>query len=101
MGFPFVGGVRLNLGGVTPLHELDIGISAPANATAQDQVVVARAVPFHSSVAWTVDERAHFENGQYVTASPPFTGVVAGGSYAFLKSAGGCVSYVTSGASST
>lgn len=93
--YPFVGGVRIDLGGVVPLSELKVAVSAPPNATAADQVVVARAIPFLNGLAWTVEERARFADGKYTTASWPFVGVVNEGTYAFLQPPGACTSYVS------
>ena len=92
--YPFTGSVRLELGGVTPLKEIDLSIPAPPGAMASDQVVVARTVQYRGTTAWTVVERAHFDNGRYTTASFPFQGVLAEGTYSFLRYADGCLSYV-------
>ncbi|HWQ00461.1 MAG TPA: Ig-like domain-containing protein [Vicinamibacterales bacterium] len=94
-GFPFVGGVRLDLGGVVPRQALDLGVPAPSSATAQDQVIVARPVQLPRRLAWTVVDRAHLEDGRYQTASLPFVGIAGEGTYAFLSTQGRCVSYVT------
>ncbi|HXH06727.1 MAG TPA: PKD domain-containing protein, partial [Vicinamibacterales bacterium] len=94
-GYPFIGGVHLDLGGVVPREPLDLGVPAPPGATAQDQVIVARAVQLPRRTAWTVVDRAHLEDGRYRTASPPFVGIAGQGSYSFLSTQGTCVSYVT------
>ena len=94
-GYAFQGGLRIDLGGVALLSELKVSVSAPPQATADDQILVARAVPFLDSLAWTVEERARFANGRYTTASPPFVGVVSEGTYAFLQPPGACTSYVS------
>jgi PKD repeat protein len=92
--YPFTSSVRLELGGVTPLKEIDLSIPAPPGAASSDHVVVARPVPYRGTTAWTVVERAHLDNGRYTTASFPFQGVLAEGTYSFLRYDDGCLSYV-------
>ncbi len=92
--YPFAGGVKLDLGGVTPSVPLDLAILAPPGASLDDQVIVARAVVLPGRTAWTVVDRAHLApDGRYRTASPPFPGADSEGSFAFLLSSLGCVSY--------
>ena len=93
--FPFIGGVRLDLGGVTPRESLDVGIPAPSGASPQDQVLVVRPLQLRTRRAWTLADRAHLKNGRYETASPPFVGIAGEGSYSFLSTQGSCISYVT------
>lgn len=92
--YAFAGGVRLELGGVVPLREIDLSIAAPPAGADADAVVVVTPVPFGPSTRWTVVDRAPFVNGRYLTASPPFPGILGEGSYSFLRSTAGCLSYV-------
>jgi hypothetical protein len=92
--FPFAGGVKLDLGGATPSAPLDLAISAPPDASADDQVIVARSFELPGRTAWTVVDRAHLApDGRYRTASPPFPGALGAGAFAFLRSGLECVSY--------
>lgn len=93
-GFSFIGAMDLQLQGATPSEPLDVGIRAPADATATDQVLVVREVKTPHRQGWMVMDRAHLRDGHYVTSSPPFVGVPVEGRYAFLRSEGDCVSYV-------
>ena len=72
--FPFVGAVRLDLGGAIPAESLDLAIPAPPDATPDDQVLVARAITIPTGPAWTLADRAQLFDGKYRTASPPFPG---------------------------
>ncbi len=83
--FAFVGGINLDLGGATPAKYIDVGVPAPADARPDDQVLVVRYVEYPAFSGWTIVDRAFLENGRYVTASPPFKGVLAQGVYNFLK----------------
>lgn len=89
---PFVGGLKVDLSGVTPAHYVDVGIPAPAGATPDDTVLVARAMTLtqattitNGAIVWHFIDRAHLENGKYVTASPPFPGVFAESTIAFFR----------------
>ena len=93
--YPFVGGVRLDLGGVTPREHLDLSIPAPADAAAGEQILVGRAISLPAGPAWTLVDRAQLDAGRYVTASPPFPSVNGGGVFAFFRPNGlSCISYV-------
>ncbi|MBX2997110.1 MAG: Ig-like domain-containing protein [Caldilineaceae bacterium] len=84
----FVGGVKLEIDGADPQKYIDLGIPAPADASADDQILVAQAITLpNGAQAWTLVDRASFDpaTNTYRTASPPFPGVVASASYAFLK----------------
>jgi hypothetical protein len=94
-GFPFAAGLRVSLGGVTARQEIHVGVQAPPGASAQDQVLVAAPVDFVGRRVWTVIDRAHLTGDKYASESPPFPGVTADGSYAFLRVNGDCVSYVS------
>jgi len=83
--FLFVGGVRLSLGGVTASAPLSLSVRAPADATADDQVLVAQVVQLPRRQAWTVVDRAQLEGPNYRDGAPVFQGVLAQGSYAFLR----------------
>lgn len=92
--YAFAGGVHLELGGVVPLREIDLSIPASSGAGVDDAIVVVRPVPFGQETAWAVVDRAQLGDGRYTTASPPFPGVFGEGSYSFLRSTAGCLSYV-------
>jgi PKD repeat protein len=95
-GFPFAGGLRLDLGGAKSTQEIHVGIQAPAGATPADQVLLVMPVALPLRRAWTVIDRAHLVGDRYVSQSPPFPGVSGAGSYGFLKTdPTGCISYVT------
>ncbi len=84
----FIGGVELNLGGATPGKYIDLGVPAPANASADDQVLVLQAITLtNGTQAWTLIDRAHLDpaTNRYVTASPPFPGALSEATYAFLR----------------
>jgi RHS repeat-associated protein len=83
--FPFIGGVKLNLGGVEPSSYLDVGVPAPADAKPDDQVLVAMIAEVGSYKGWTIVDRASLEDGKYVTASPPFPGVTHEATLAFFR----------------
>ena len=93
--FPFVAGVNLDLGGVVPREPLDIGVVAPSDATPDDQVIVGRLGSLAGRAVWSVFDRAPLVDGRYQTASPPFMGVIAQGSYGFLRIVNNCMSWVT------
>ncbi|MGB2715172.1 MAG: putative Ig domain-containing protein [Vicinamibacterales bacterium] len=93
--FPFVAGVNLDLGGVVPREPLDIGVLAPPDATPDDQVIVGRLGSLAGRAVWSVFDRAPLVDGRYQTASPPFMGVIAQGSYGFLRIVNNCMSWVT------
>jgi Big-like domain-containing protein/dockerin type I repeat protein/carboxypeptidase family protein/glucodextranase-like protein len=92
--FPYVGALRISLGGVSPLKPLEISIPAAPDAKATDQVLVGFVVHRPTRTAWTINERAHLVDGRYMTASPPFPGITGEGTYGFLRYEGACVSYV-------
>jgi PKD repeat protein len=94
-GFPFAGGLRLDLGGARATQEIHVGVQAPAGASSSDQVLVAMPVSLPLHRAWTVIDRAHLIGDRYVSQSPPFPGVTGAGTFAFLHVEGDCVSYVS------
>jgi hypothetical protein len=81
--FQFVGGVRLSLGGAQASAPLSLSVAAPADAALDDQVLVGLVVQLPQRLAWTVVDRAHLDGGSYRDAD--FGGVLAEGSYAFLR----------------
>ncbi|MGE5245125.1 MAG: PKD domain-containing protein [Betaproteobacteria bacterium] len=90
-----VGGIKVDLGGVTARKEIHVGVQAPSTATAADQVLVVQELQLPLRRAWTVIDRAHLAGDRYVSESPPFAGVVDGGTYGMLKTdPNGCISYV-------
>jgi hypothetical protein len=91
--FSFVGGINLALGGAPPAKYIDVGVPAPADARPDDQVLVVRYVEYPAFSGWTIVDRAFLEDGRYVTASPPFKGVLAQG--AKLVKPGGRLVYAT------
>lgn len=93
--FPFIAGVNLDLGGVVPRVPLDIGVLAPPDARPDDQVIVGRLGTLAGRAVWSVFDRARLVAGRYETASPPFMGVIAQGSYGFLRIVNNCMSWVT------
>ncbi len=95
-GFPFAGGLRLDLGGAHATQEIHVGVQAPVGATAADQVLLAMPVALPLRRGWTVIDRAHLVGDRYVSQSPPFPGVTGAGTYAFLQvDSKGCISYVS------
>ena len=84
--FQAVGAVNLHLDGVvSPTHYLDLGLPAPPDAQPTDVVLVVTPARTAHREAWSVIDRAHLENGRYVTASPPFPGVGGEGTFGFFK----------------
>ncbi|MBW7885297.1 MAG: Ig-like domain-containing protein, partial [Caldilineaceae bacterium] len=86
--FPFLAGVRLDLGPITPTHYIDLAVPAPPDARVVDIVLVTQPITLpNGTVAWKLIDRAHLENGKYVTASPPFPGALASATYSFFRPA--------------
>jgi RHS repeat-associated protein len=83
--YPFSGGIELDLGGAVPAMPLDLSVPAPANATADDLVMVVLEVSTPSSAGWMLMDTARLIGDSYTTNSPPFPGAITSGSYSFLK----------------
>jgi PKD repeat protein len=95
--FPYAGALRIDLGGAVALKELKLSVPAPPGASAQEQILVGRPIAMRNGLRWTLVERAHLANGRYVTASPPFAGVVgaiSGAVFSFFRPTDGCISFV-------
>jgi RHS repeat-associated protein len=81
----FVAGVQFSVS-QTPTQYIDLGVPAPPDARADDIVLVMRPVTLtNGAVTWTLVDRAHLEEGKYVTASPPFPGVLGSAQYSFFR----------------
>ena len=93
--YPFTGALRLDLGGAVSRTSLHIGVPAPADATADEQVLVGSPLQLKDRTTWTLVDRAHLANGRYTTESPPFPSVVGGGVFGFFRPATGtCISFI-------
>ena len=104
--YPFAGAVELTTDGVRSRSALNLSVPAPADASPDDQVVVARYVTYAGGSGWMVADRAVLQDGRYTTAASPVSaragggdgwdkGILGPGQYAFLRSSGGCTSYVS------
>ncbi|PYN28652.1 MAG: hypothetical protein DMD98_22010, partial [Candidatus Rokuibacteriota bacterium] len=91
--FPFVGGLRLILGGARSSSGLKLSVPAPPGARSTDQVLVAKIVQLPRRQAWDLADIAKLVDGRYRISSLP-GGIVEEGTYSFLRSDGTCVSYV-------
>src|SRR5439155_1300959 len=92
--FPFVGGLRLILGGARSSSGLKLSVPAPPGARSTDQVLVAKIVQLPRRQAWDLADIAKLVDGRYRISSLP-GGIVEEGTYSFLRSDWTCGSFVT------
>ncbi len=80
--------LRLDLGGATPTRHVNLSFPARGDEAPGDVWVVAKLVQIGGQPALAVVDTAKLRDGRIVTASPPFPGVTASGTYVVVRSEG-------------
>ncbi len=84
--FQFTGGIRVDFGGATPLHYIDLSLPAQGGETPEDRWVLGGVEIIAGQQYFTVADTARLVGSRIRTSSPPCPGVLAARTYGLLKS---------------
>ncbi|MEQ1871797.1 MAG: Ig-like domain-containing protein, partial [Vicinamibacterales bacterium] len=84
--FGFAGGIRLDFGGITPSHYVNVSIPPTGGETRDDRWIVGQVISVDGQQVLNVVDTARIIDGRITTSSPPCPGVQAAAAYGFIKS---------------